>query len=265
MRAQSCSSRAFGCIPLGAIVIGARRIPAVRRLVSATINDPARDSSTASDPGPALTEGSLASLATAEDFIGYGVELSTKTARKAPARPRGRRGLDRNAILDAAFDMLSRDGEVGFSVRKLGMAIGVDPMTVLHHFGSKDELLRRIADRALASVQLPLPGEDWRADLRNVAAAYRDLAHRHPRLFHLHFRFHATGPSDHASSEVVYRALRSAGLHRRRGRGARACVLRLHPRLRAGRGRRTAASDRRRGRGGAARLGQLWLIRRRSR
>ena len=85
-------------------------------------------------------------------------------------------------------------------------------MTVLHHFGSKDELLRRIADRALATVELPQPSEDWRGDLRNVAAAYRALAHRHPRLFHLHFRFHATGPADHASSEVVYRALRSAGL-----------------------------------------------------
>jgi AcrR family transcriptional regulator len=144
-----------------------------------------------------------------EDLIGYGVELST---RKAISRPRGRRGLDRNAILDAAFDMLSRDGEVGFSVRKLGSRIGVDPMTVLHHFGSKDELLRRIADQALATVELPLPSADWRVDLHNVAAAYRDLAHRHPRLFHLHFRFHATGPADYASSEVVYRALRSAGL-----------------------------------------------------
>ena len=72
--------------------------------------------------------------------------------------------------------------------------------------------MRRIADRALATVELPLTSLDWRADLRHVAAAYRDLAHRHPRLFHLHFRFHATGPADHASSEVVYRALRSAGL-----------------------------------------------------
>ena len=97
-------------------------------------------------------------------------------------------------------------------MRKLGVRIGVDPMTVLHHFGSKDELLRAIADRALATVALPHPSSDWRADLRNVAAAYRDLAHRHPRLFHLHFRFHATGPADHASSEVVYRALRRAGL-----------------------------------------------------
>lgn len=115
-------------------------------------------------------------------------------------------------ILEAAFDLLSREGEAGFSVRKLGSRIGVDPMTVLHHFGSKDELLRRIADRALATVELPLPTEDWRADLRRVAAAYRDLAHRHPRIFHLHFRYHATGPADHASSEVVYRALRRAGL-----------------------------------------------------
>lgn len=108
--------------------------------------------------------------------------------------------------------MLSRHGEADFSVRKLGQRIGVDPMTVLHHFGSKDELMRRIADRALATVELPLPSGDWRSDLRHVAVAYRDLAHRHPRLFHLHFRFHATGPADHASSEVVYRALRSAGL-----------------------------------------------------
>ncbi len=28
----------------------------------------------------------------------------------------------------------------------------------------------------------------------------------------MHFRFHATGPTDHASSEVVYSALRRAGL-----------------------------------------------------
>ena len=153
----------------------------------------------------------LASLATTNS-IGYGVELSRKTTLQAESKPRGRRGLDKNAILDAAFATLSRDGEAGFSVRKLGAEIGVDPMTILHHFGSKDELLRRIADRALATVELPQPSADWRADLRNVAASYRDLAQRHPRVFHLHFRFHATGPADHASSEVVYRALRSAGL-----------------------------------------------------
>jgi hypothetical protein len=34
--------------------------------------------------------------------------------------------------------------------------IGVDPMTVLHHFGSKNELMRRIAE-AMTAVELPLP------------------------------------------------------------------------------------------------------------
>lgn len=127
-------------------------------------------------------------------------------------RPRGRRGLDKHDILLAAFDMLSSEGEGGFSVRKLGARIGVDPMTVLHHFGSKEQLLRLIADHALTTVTLPQPSLDWKSDLRKVATAYRDLAHRHPRLFHLHFRFHATGPTDHVSSEVVYRAMRTSGL-----------------------------------------------------
>lgn len=146
---------------------------------------------------------------------GYGVELSSKTAKKVRPRARslrGPKGVDRNALLDAAFALLSSEGESGFSIRKLGAEAGVDPMTVLHHFRSKDELLRQIADRALATVDLPLPSDDWRVDLRKVANSYRALAHRHPRVFHLHFRFNATGPADHASSEVVYRAMRKTGL-----------------------------------------------------
>lgn len=154
-----------------------------------------------------------------EDIIGYGVELSSAAKSRASAaprgskkRPRGRRGIDRNDILDAAFDLLSKEGEDGFSIRKLGAGLGVDPMTVLHHFHSKEELLRQIADKALASVDLPLPSGDWKKDLMAVAQAYRDLARRHPKIFHLHFRFNATGPIDHASSEVVYRAMRATGL-----------------------------------------------------
>lgn len=135
------------------------------------------------------------------------------------SRTRTPRGLDRGVILDAAFELMSIEGESGFSVRKLGAKIGCDPMTVLHHFHSKDELLRQIADRALTSVALPPPSGNWKSDLRKVASAYRDLAHRHPRLFHLHFRFHATGPLDHTSSEVVYRALLQGGMTKSKAAG----------------------------------------------
>lgn len=147
--------------------------------------------------------------------MGYGVELSSKSSKKPKLRARtvrGPRGVDRGALLEAAFQLLASEGEAGFSIRKLGASAGVDPMTVLHHFRSKDELLRQIADRALETVDLPLPSDDWRVDLQRVANGYRALAHRHPRIFHLHFRFNATGPADHASSEVVYRAMRKTGL-----------------------------------------------------
>jgi AcrR family transcriptional regulator len=132
--------------------------------------------------------------------------------RKAKVHPRRPRGLDRSAILDVAFELLAEGGETAFSVRKVGAAMGIDPMTVLHHFHSKEELLRQIADRALATIEVPEPSGDWATDLKSVAVAYRALAHRYPRLFHLHFRFHATGVADHVSSEIVYRAMLDAGL-----------------------------------------------------
>lgn len=149
----------------------------------------------------------------------YTVEVSRYIVKLEKPRGRARRGLDKGAILDAAFAMLDAEGEAGFSVRKLATEMGIDPMTVLHHFKSKDELLRRIADKALELVELPKPSGDWQEDLRSVARGYRELAKRHPRLFHLHFRYHSTGPADHASSEVVYQAMREAGLSDERAAG----------------------------------------------
>ena len=127
-------------------------------------------------------------------------------------KSRARRGVEKSEILDAAFNLFAETGEQGFSIRKLAAIVGVDPMTVLHHFGSKEELVRAIADHALRGIEIPKATGDWQSDLKAVAKSYRSLAHRHPRIFHLHFRYNATGPADHISSEVVYCALRQAGL-----------------------------------------------------
>lgn len=128
-----------------------------------------------------------------------------------PARS-GRNPVDPQDILEHAFTLYANEGEPGFSVRKVGALAGVDPMTVLHHFTSKETLLRHIADRALAEVALPSPSGSWRDDLHAIADAYRALAQSYPRVFHLHFRFHVTGPVDHVASEMVYRSMLAAGL-----------------------------------------------------
>ncbi|MET0408996.1 MAG: TetR/AcrR family transcriptional regulator [Hyphomicrobium sp.] len=127
-------------------------------------------------------------------------------------RSRARRGVEKSEILEAAFKLFASIGETAFSIRKLAAAVGVDPMTILHHFGSKNELMRAVADYGLRSVDMPAATSNWRSDLKAVANAYRALAHRHPRVFPLHFRYNATGPSDHISSEIVYLALLRAGL-----------------------------------------------------
>ncbi|MGQ0457702.1 MAG: TetR/AcrR family transcriptional regulator [Hyphomicrobium sp.] len=128
---------------------------------------------------------------------------------KAKAKTRG--AISKSDILEAAFALFEAEGDEGFSVRKVAAQVGVDPMTVLHHFGSKRELLRAIADRAVHTVVIPPATDDWRHDLRSMGNAYRELALRNPRVFRLHFLFHATGPADHRAGEIVYRALLRAG------------------------------------------------------
>ena len=141
----------------------------------------------------------------------YTVEVKRLNVMTEP-KSRARRGVERSEILDAAFNLFASVGETAFSIRKLAAAVGVDPMTILHHFGSKAELLRAVADHALRGIEIPEATVNWRNDLKAVANAYRMLAHRHPRVFHLHFRYNATGPADHISSELVYCALQRAGL-----------------------------------------------------
>src|SRR5215203_825033 len=89
----------------------------------------------------------------------YSVEIVKRPAM-AKAQTRGRRGLNRDDLLDEAFALAAAEGEAGFSLRKLGARLGVDPMTLLHHFGSREGLLRAVADHSLNTVTLPKPSAD---------------------------------------------------------------------------------------------------------
>jgi len=98
------------------------------------------------------------------------------------------------------------------SLRKLAERLGCDPMTVLYHFGSKDGLLRAVADALVATLEAPALTDDWQGCLREVGNAYRRLAHRYPKVYPLLIRFHATGPADYRLGEVVYAAINRSGL-----------------------------------------------------
>lgn len=130
---------------------------------------------------------------------------------KARTPPAAARGLDRGAIVAAALAEMDEQGEVGFSLRRVAARLGRDPMAVLYHLGSRENLERAVAEALNAEVPLPDAGLPWRTRLAAVADSYRALAHRHPLSFPLLLRFWTTGPSDYAMAEAVYAALGEAG------------------------------------------------------
>ena len=125
---------------------------------------------------------------------------------------RGRRGIKRSDLVAAALEMLAREGEQAFSVRKLAVAVGVDGMTILHHFKSREGLLKEVADAMVASLDIERPKGDWRENLTEVALRYRALAVQYPKAFSIVTRFQTSGPADFELGEIVYAALIEAGM-----------------------------------------------------
>lgn len=50
----------------------------------------------------------------------------------------------RRELLDAAIDYVFREGLSGLSIRPMAEALGISHRTLLHHFGSKEEMIARV-------------------------------------------------------------------------------------------------------------------------
>jgi TetR/AcrR family tetracycline transcriptional repressor len=113
-------------------------------------------------------------------------------ARKQPPPPpeEGPR-LSRERILDAALDVVGREGVEALSMRRLAEELNVWPMSVYRYFRDKDELLEAIAGSAANQIAVPSTEGSWRAQLRELLHAARDafavdapgLAGHLPRAF----------------------------------------------------------------------------------
>jgi AcrR family transcriptional regulator len=104
-----------------------------------------------------------------------------KKKRGKPARE----PLSRERIVDAALELVERDGLTAFSTRKLGLELGCEAMSIYHHFPSKAHVLDALVDHALAGVALPARDLDPIERIRQVAYGIRVMAHRYPKLFQL--------------------------------------------------------------------------------
>jgi AcrR family transcriptional regulator len=83
----------------------------------------------------------------------------------------------------AASQLICKEGVAGLSTRKLGERLGVEAMSIYHHFPSKGHLLDALVDEAIASIEWPPADLPPLEQVRGLAHAFRAMAHRHAALF----------------------------------------------------------------------------------
>ena len=122
--------------------------------------------------------------------------------------PRTRPALSRDRILQSAIELADREGIESLSMRRLGQALGVDPMSLYNHVRDKDDLLDGIGDAVVGEIQAAVGGTDWKSDLRGAILAARTTMLRHPWAAGVLESRATPGPATMAHMETVLGILR---------------------------------------------------------
>ena len=93
--------------------------------------------------------------------------------------------LDVDRIVEAALDLVDREGAAGVTMRAVADALGVTPMAIYRHVADKSALVKLLVDAAIAERPLPAPTGDWREDLWLMASWMRTMTLSHPGVSEL--------------------------------------------------------------------------------
>jgi AcrR family transcriptional regulator len=99
----------------------------------------------------------------------------------APVRRRA--ALSRQDVLATALRLIDADGVEALSMRRMGKALGRDPMRLYRFASSKDELLDAVVELVLGEMRVPAVEDgNWEDVLRRTAHAFREIALAHPHV-----------------------------------------------------------------------------------
>jgi AcrR family transcriptional regulator len=96
---------------------------------------------------------------------------------------RRRAALSRHDVLATALRLIDADGVEALSMRRIGKALGRDPMRLYRFASSKDELLDGVVELVLGELQVPaVEAGNWEDVLRRTAHAFREITLAHPHV-----------------------------------------------------------------------------------
>ncbi|MGI3168201.1 TetR/AcrR family transcriptional regulator [Pseudooceanicola sp. C21-150M6] len=117
---------------------------------------------------------------------------------RRPGRPKsGKAALTQHDVIAAALTLLDTGGEPALTMRALATSLGVTPMALYHHVGSRDQLTGLLVQQVFGT-----PEGWWQHDaphldrIARIMSGYVTRATAHPALLLLVFRTPSalTGP-----------------------------------------------------------------------
>ena len=124
------------------------------------------------------------------------------------------RGVTREAVAEAAADLVASDGLEALSVRQVAGRLDVWPTTVIHHAGGRrDGLVELLLEHLAAGIRTE-PHGDWHARLTALGHEIRRVALAHRGVADVLLRSGAGGPQALRIADAILAALEDAGLDR---------------------------------------------------
>jgi len=92
-----------------------------------------------------------------------------------------RPGLDRTTILEAAVELVDREGMAALNMRALAAQLGAGTMSIYHHVPNKDALLDGLTEVLMSEIGVPDASEgSWVDRALHMARSFREVSLRHP-------------------------------------------------------------------------------------
>jgi AcrR family transcriptional regulator len=147
---------------------------------------------------------------------------ATRDAGIGPSRRGLRRGtLTSEVILAESLRLLDSDGIEGFSLPKLGRALGADQTAVYRHFASKDDIVLALADRLIEEALVGFEPQDcWVDTLTDLAKRLRHTYLAHPAAASIASYRTTQGPAELRGVNILIGAMLKAGFE-----GAEAALM----------------------------------------
>jgi AcrR family transcriptional regulator len=114
-------------------------------------------------------------------------------------------------VEETALRIADAEGLEALSMRRLASELGLGVMTLYGHVRTKDELIERITERAIAELAIP-SGGTWTEQLEQLFTNLRALLLAHPAVLYADAARPVSGPGALRSADAALGMLRSGGL-----------------------------------------------------